>query len=85
MPANSKGDKMTTGMDYNNPDYETSKNILSLIGKNLTRKVWDSWQNIQRIRAVKYAFAVHLSASDNIVRKKELVEPIFVKRLKETK
>jgi 3-methyladenine DNA glycosylase Tag len=66
-------------------DFETARDVLSLISKKLCKKDWNKWSPLQRVIAMKYAGAVHCHASDCIVRKKELRQPIYVKRLKEIK
>ena len=55
------GDEMST-------DYETTKDLLSLVGWKVSVKEIRSWSEKRRDKIEDWAAAVHLEASDNIVR-----------------
>jgi len=57
--------------------------LLGLAGKDLDWASWCAWTAEQREQAADWAAAVHLKASDNIVRKKRLIMPEHVKPLKD--
>lgn len=59
-----------------------AESLLGLVGKDLDWKSWTEWTDEQRTQAADWAAAVHLKASDNIVRKKRLIEPEHVKLLR---
>lgn len=50
------------------PDEDTIQDILALVSCQVTKKEIRSWSPELRERIVKWAGAVHLRASDNIVR-----------------
>jgi hypothetical protein len=61
--------------------FNEAKDILSLIGKKLTRAAWFAWSAQQREKAITFAGAAHFRASDNHVAVPPM--PEWVKELKD--
>lgn len=48
--------------------FAVSHDVLALVGRKLTRAAWRTWSERERVEAMNWAAAVHLRASDNVVR-----------------
>jgi hypothetical protein len=70
-----------TWADKERADFPVLRDMLSLVGRKLSRSAFRQWTSKQRAAAEKWAAATHLRASDNPVHVPPM--PACVKRLPE--